>query len=132
MDELIKAYKETNFNVYEPQITIKVGERNDRLDELLRSYDIVDWAYITAWNPYSELTSLEINEQKNKELKAALHKYSVFEGEGIGTDPQWSPEKSFLVLGINREDAIEFGTKYCQNAIVVGSLHSVAELVLIK
>jgi hypothetical protein len=132
MDELIRAYKETSFNVYEPIITIKVGEKNDRLDVLLSSYNIVDWSYITAWNPYSEVTSLKINEQRNNELKADLNKYYIFEGEGVGADPQWIPEKSYLVLGITKEDAIEFGRKYCQNAIVVGTLHSVAELVWIE
>jgi len=132
MDELIQAYKETSFNIYEPLITIKVDEKNIKLDELLKSHNQHEWAYITAWNPYSELTSLKINQQRNQELKADLKKYIIFEGEGVGADPNWVPEQSFLVLGITREDAIKIGRNYRQNAIVVGSFQSVAELVWIK
>lgn len=129
MDELIQAYKQTSFNVYEPLITIKVDEKNTKLDELLKSYNLHEWAYITAWNPYSEVTSLTINEQRNQELKADLTKYVIFEGEGVGTDPHWLPEKSFLVFGITREEAIDIGRTYRQNAIVAGSLYSFAELI---
>jgi hypothetical protein len=132
MDELIQAYKQTSFNVYEPLITIKVDEKNIKLDELLKSHNQHEWAYITAWNPYSELISLKINQQRNQELKADLTKYIIFEGEGVGADPNWAPEQSFLVLGITREDAIKIGKIYRQNAIVVGSLQSVAELVWIR
>lgn len=132
MDDLIKAYKETSFNVFEPMITIKVDEKNTKLDELLKSYNLHEWAYITAWNPYSEVTSLEINEQRNQELRADLSKYNIFEGEGVGTDPQWIPEKSFLVLGIDKEAAELFGRKYKQNAIVIGKINETPKLVFIK
>ena len=64
MNELIQAYKETDFNVYEPKITIKVGQVNQELDRLLQNQNCLTWAYITAWNPYSELTDDRTNEEK--------------------------------------------------------------------
>lgn len=61
MEDLIKAYLDTDFNVYEPKITIKCGKLNQALDHLLEINNSNEWAYITAWNPYSELTDGEVN-----------------------------------------------------------------------
>jgi hypothetical protein len=32
--------------------------------------------------------------------------HPVFEGRGIGSDPDWLPEDSYLILGMPRTDAI--------------------------
>jgi hypothetical protein len=60
-----------------------------------------------------------------------LKQFVVFNGEGVGDDPSWPPEKSYLVAGIHREVAIYLGKKYEQNAIVVGQ-GAKAELVILK
>ena len=132
MNELIQAYKETDFNVYEPKITIKVGQVNQELDRLLQSYNCITWAYITAWNPYSELTDDRTNEEKNNQLRNDLTEYVLFDGEGVGFDQSWQPEKSFLILGMALEDAILIGKKYRQNAIVVGKIYEEPQLIWIK
>ncbi len=132
MDELIQAYSETDFKVYDPAIVIKVGEVNPELNQLLSVNNCTEWAYITAWNPYSEVTSKELNEQRNLQLRNDLDKYLVFDGEGEGSDPAWEPEKSFLILGIDRNTTIEIGKKYKQNAIVLGVFNQPAELLWIK
>ena len=132
MDELIKAYTETDFKVYEPLIVIKVGQINKALDDLLTAKNYTTWAYITAWNPYSEMTRNELNEERNLQLFEDIKSYLVFEGEGVGTDPNWQAEKSFLILGIDRHSAILLGKKYRQNAIVVGVIQQPAELVWVK
>lgn len=132
MDELIKAYTETDFKIYEPYIVIKVGQINKELDALLSANNYTTWVYITAWNPYSEPTSNELNEQRNLQLFEDIKSFLVFEGEGVGTDPNWEPEKSFLILGIDRHSAILLGKKYRQNAIVLGVFQQHAELVWVK
>jgi hypothetical protein len=132
MNELIQAYKETDFNVYEPKITIKVGQVNQELDRLLQSLNCITWAYITAWNPYSELTDDRTNEEKNSQLRNDLTGYILFDGEGVGSDQCWQPEKSFLILGIALDDAILIGKKYQQNAIVVGKIYEEPQLIWIK
>lgn len=132
MNELIQAYKETDFNVYEPKITIKVGQVNQELDLLLQSHNCITWAYITAWNPYSELTDDTTNEEKNNQLGNDLTEYILLAGEGVGSDQSWQPEKSFLILGIALEEAIRIGKEYRQNAIVVGKIHEEPQLIWIK
>ena len=132
MNELINAYKETDFVVYDPAIVIKVNQANSLLDELLLKNQATAWAYITAWNPYSELTDKNLNEERNDQLRKDIRPYKFFEGEGVGSDLSWEPEKSFLIIGIDRKHAIEIGKKYRQNAIVVGNIYEAAELLWIK
>jgi hypothetical protein len=132
MKDLIEAYKETDFNVYEPRITINVGKVNQELDQLLKIHNCIDWAYITAWNPYSELTDAKLNEQNNNQLRNDLTGYPVYDGEGVGSDPSWEPEKSFLILGIPLDDAILIGKKYRQNAIVAGKVIEAPQLIWIQ
>jgi hypothetical protein len=48
----------------------------------------------------------------------------------VPADNKWSPEPSFLVVGITRDESIRLSKKYEQNAIVFGELGGVVELVL--
>ncbi len=57
--------------------------------------------------------------------------FLVYEGEGVGEDPEWKPERSVLILGIGRSKAEELGKLFDQNAIVVGMNGKNAELVLL-
>jgi hypothetical protein len=132
MNELIQAYKDTDFNVYEPTITIKVGQVNQELDRLLNMNNCITWAYITAWNPYSELTDDRTNEEKNNQLRNDLTECILFDGEGVGSDQSWQPEKSFFIMGIALDDAMLIGKKYRQNAIVVGKIDEEPQLIWIK
>jgi len=131
MDALIQAYTSTRFTVYEPKLTIRIGQSNKDLDDLLMTYGVNEWAYITAWNPYSMPTNPERNDERHIQLLADLTNYPHFAGEGVGTDPEWEPERSVLVLGISRQQAVSIGNKYEQNAIVVGTLNTNAELVML-
>ncbi|MFN5518254.1 MAG: DUF3293 domain-containing protein [Bacteroidota bacterium] len=131
MDALIQAYTSTRFTVYEPKLTILIGQSNKDLDDLLMTYGVNEWAYITAWNPYSKPTNPDRNDERHKDLLAELTDYPLFAGEGVGTDPEWEPEKSVLVLGISRQQAVSIGNKYEQNAIVFGVLNTKAELVML-
>jgi hypothetical protein len=42
------------------------------------------------------------------------------------------PEKSLLILGINKEQAIAIGNEYEQNAIVYGEVGQAAQLLLLR
>ena len=132
MQDLIEAYKNTSYNIFKPEISLKIGKSNSDLDDLLENYNCTEWAFITAYNPFSNILSDEENWERHKQLKENLREYCCFEGEGVGDDPSWNPERSFLILGISEEDAVDLGEKFQQNAIVVGELKQVARLVLLK
>jgi hypothetical protein len=128
MENFKEAYEGTKFMVFNPTLVIEVNKKCHELDELLKQHNTSEWAYITAWNPFSEVLTDAENSQSHQKLIELVKEYQYFEGEGVGTDPAWNPEKSLLILGITKEKAIEIGTKFEQNAIVYGRINEPAEL----
>ena len=129
---LLSAYENTSFNVYQPKISIRIGVINKELDNLLLTNQCETYAFVTAYNPYSALKSHEENRKLNEALfRDLIDEYQLFEGEGVGEDISWEPEKSFLVLGITLDDAKAIGVKYSQNAIVFGRIGEKPELLVL-
>ena len=129
---LLSAYENTSFNVYQPKISIRIGVINKELDNLLLANQCETYAFVTAYNPYSALKTYEENRELNEALcRDLIDHYQLFEGEGVGEDISWEPEKSFLVLGINVDDAKAIGVKYSQNAIVFGRIGEKPELLVL-
>jgi hypothetical protein len=130
--ELIDVYHCTLYHVFGTEIILKIGQHSQFLDTLLNQYHQQDWAFISAYNPGSVVLPEEENSLRHEQLKIALGLYSYFEGEGVGENPPWKPERSLLVIGISREKAIEIGNRFEQNAIVAGKIYLPAELLLLK
>ncbi|WP_300435966.1 DUF3293 domain-containing protein [Christiangramia sp.] len=128
---LLTAYNNTSYNVFEPALSIKIGQRNPELDTFLKSMNHKKWAFITACNPFSKIVSDRENEERHHQLKEQIKEYPFFEGEGKGMDTSWKPERSFLILGISETDAVKLGRYFEQNAIVLGSLKEHARLLLV-
>jgi hypothetical protein len=128
----LSAYENTSFNVYQPKISIRIGVINKELDNLLLANQCETYAFVTAYNPYSALKTYEENRELNEALyRDLIDHYQLFEGEGVGEDISWEPEKSFLVLGITLDDAKAIGVKYSQNAIVFGRIGEKPELLVL-
>ena len=159
VNEFIDAYngakyfvlKEDNFDKVPENIDflITVGLIIPQIDSLIKSSHLnhSSWTYITAFNPYSKECSKEENYQQNQHLLEELQKHPdkfiIRYGFGAGSDYEeqrslseqsyltWEPEESFLVIGISRKEAIVFGRKYRQNAILFGEKSTPAELVIL-
>lgn len=127
---LLQAYLDTIYKVFEPSLEIQIGRHSAKLDEVLDRYGVEEWAYITSWNPNSTLVSEIENQQLFLELQVALEGFKFSEGEGMGTDPNWIPEKSLLVFGIPLAQAEMLGKRFGQNAIVVGAKGESAKLMI--
>ena len=54
--------------------------------------------------------------------------YAILPGAGVPDEAGWSPEPSFLVLGITEETAADVGRLFEQHAIVVGCRGTAARL----
>lgn len=130
--KLIDAYNLTEYHVFDPEIILRIGEHSPLLDSLLDQYHQQEWAFITAFNPQSVILPDDENKLRHAQLKEAVKKYKSFEGEGVGENPPWKPEQSLLVIGISKTDASNIGIAFDQNAIVVGRIHSPAELLLLR
>jgi len=129
---LWEAYRATRYRAETPvgMIEIRVGASCPELTQLLEARGHVRWCYITAWNPGSERPGLLENERRNVALRIDLEEagYDVFDGCGIGDDPAWESEKSFLALGVTVEHGVELARRYGQYAILVGELGGAASL----
>ena len=132
MNDLLEAYKNTKYKVFQDDIVIEIDKLNDKLKELLNKYNSTEWAFITAFNPYSKVLTQDENIERHNELKVLTTSYIIFEGHGVGEDPTWEPELSLLIIGITKEDAIFIGNKFEQNAIVIGKVNSAPELLILN
>ncbi len=132
MKALIESYKNTKYKIFEPDIIIEIGKSNQDLDNLLLIHNSNEWAFITAYNPYSRVLTNDENRMRHEELKELTKAYTTFEGHGAGEDPAWEPELSLFIIGISKEDASLIGTKFEQNAIVYGKTNSEPELLILN
>lgn len=132
MNDLIEAYKNTKYKVFEPSIIIEIGVLNQDVNDLLTQHKSMEWAFITAHNPYSRVLTNDENKVRHDELKELTKDYLTFEGHGIGEDPAWEPELSLFIIGITRDEASKIGKKFEQNAIVYGVINSNPELIILN
>jgi hypothetical protein len=130
--DLWAAYTSTTFVAKTDggSIRIHVAEPCPALDRLLLERGQESWCFITAWNPGTDRPTREENEKRNLQLRQDLESEGceIFEGCGVGEDPNWEPEPSFLVLGISEVRAARLGRAYGQFAIVVGKRAGKARL----
>jgi hypothetical protein len=126
------VYKNTTYQC--GIISIRIGTENSSLDNLLLVNGVNEWAFITAWNPNGEMSPPEQNYDANQQLLLDLQElnYFILPGWGVGDDRKWPPEASFLVLGINKEQAISLAKRYNQLAIVFGRIGIPSKLCFTK
>lgn len=127
-DDILIAYNQTEYFVDEFDKPIQIGQTNAEVEELLNQYNVDSWCFITAWNPMSVELTLQENLERNNQLKEDLSQYKIFAGEGSDPKGEWQPERSFLVLGISKNNAEGLAEKYRQRAIVFGEKGKPAEL----
>lgn len=132
MFNIIDAYKNTKYKVFEPTITIEIGKFNKDLNNLILNHNSNEWAFITAYNPYSKVLTNDENKIRHYELKELTENYVTFEGHGVGEDPTWEPELSLFIIGISKVEASKIGKKFEQNAIVYGELNNSPELIILN
>jgi hypothetical protein len=127
---VIAAYLQTRYWVDGHDEPILIGACNPQLDQLLQKQGLSTWAYITAWNPLSQMHLDLENHRRNTQLLKELTGFLVLKGKGEGQNGDWPPEESFLVLGISRQEAEQLGRLHGQRAIVFGGIGKPAELVI--
>ena len=129
---LIRAYREAKYVVqYLEPIELRIGRANKSLKGLLDVFDVTTAAFITAFNPYSEVLSDAENEQAQNELRSDIEKlgYEGVFGYGQDVAEEWPREQSYLAVGITESQAEALADKYGQNAYVwIGSVDALPVL----
>ena len=136
-DELREAYEQTNYVVEvsrTQEITLRVGEQNSTLDQMLRARATSDWAFVTAYNPRSVSLPNEVNEARHQELlrRTRLLNYRTLPGRGEGDDASWPAEKSLFIFDITVAAARSLGREFGQHAVVVGTRGGPARLLFVE
>jgi len=113
------------------ELEIRVGASSPALDAFLAARGAASWCFVTAANPGSERRSDAENARRNRNLEAELEAAGLvaLRGEGRGADGAWPAEPSFLVLGVDRDEALRLGGRHGQNAVVFGEVGGPAELI---
>lgn len=132
-DEVIDAYRAADFKVnFDPEFILKIGVYSEQLSEIHKKNNCSVSAFVTAWNPLGKISSGAENQALHKSLKETVSdRYAVIDGIGCASSGKWHGEESLLIIGITREDAMELGRKYNQNAIVF-NYDSVPELIMLR
>ncbi len=132
MNDLIEAYKNTKYIVFNLNLTIVIDKSNLDINKLLVKHNTKEWSFITAYNPYSRVLTNEENRIRHNELIEMTENYVTFEGHGVGQDPIWEPELSLFIIGISKEDASLIGKRFEQNAIAYGVINKPPELLILN
>ena len=136
---LKKAFCATRYEAFGLgyELSLRVDQPHPELDALLLKTSRTDWAFLTAWNPRSIPTDAQQNSKANKELETKLGELRdeegrpllILPGRGVGPDPNWPPEESFLVLGISNAQAATLCEHFNQWARLAGTRGASADLV---
>tara|TARA_Y100001934_G_C12383375_1_gene794000 strand:- start:3415 stop:3840 length:426 start_codon:yes stop_codon:yes gene_type:complete len=132
-EELTEAYIKTHYIVlHEKQFTLRIGKRSNNLLEIFKEQGVNCGAFVTACNPYSRIVSPEINTKLLSELYSILsNDYMVISGIAKDPESKWPLEKSFMVLGISMEDAMNIGRSFNQNALVWCGMNTIPKLLIL-
>ena len=130
-DELLKKYQNTDYIIDDdPPLLVHIGEQNDGLRILFASFNVESAAFITAWNPGSVKLTMDENYDRQADLFEDIsgQRLNYFVARGESAEDGWS-EESYLVLGINHNEALKLAQKYGQNAFLWIPVSGVPELV---
>ena len=132
---LIAAYNATRYRVFtDIPFILRIGQRSPHLLQLYIKYNCLSATLITAWNPYSVITSESDNTTAQLRLETVLLERSIPSISAIGEDPElkWSGEESVLALNLNLNTAKELGIEFQQNAVVWSGQDAIPQLVLLR
>lgn len=131
----LQAYRDTHYRVHASEpFTLRIGETCPALAAAHQSCRTDSSAFITAFNPFSQVLSDELNAQRHAQLRRELDLRSLKYIEGVGQHPsnQWPGEVSYLVFGLGLEAAKNLGSKFEQNAIVWSGADATPQLILLR
>ena len=131
----IQAYRETEYRVHgDEPFTLRIGQACAALTSVHKRLRVDCSAYVTAYNPYSQVLDDLANVQRHAELGRELRGRSLVAVEGVGQHPsnRWPGEVSYLILGLTLEAAKVLGSRLEQNAIVWNGADAVPQLILLR
>lgn len=134
---LWEAYLRAEYWVGFPNDTLllQIGDHATGLSRLAERAGVQlrhdeSWAYLTAWNPGSEVRMEFVNREKQEDMEMFLRGagYTLLPGHARDPSGQWPDEEGVLVFGLGWEKALMLGRRFHQNAILAGLGEEVVQL----
>jgi hypothetical protein len=113
---------------------LRVDIPSEHLAALHQTLAVDCSAFITAWNPLSQLSDAAANERQQRRLERflAARGWSAIDGVGQHPSQTWAGEPSFLVPGMPLRDACDAARLFRQNAIVWSGPDATPRLILLR
>jgi hypothetical protein len=125
MDQnLLRSYLATVYELPTPNGPLRVSLDGDVVQDASALPELLQrsFAVLTAYNPRSMLLPRKVNEQRHQVMRdmLVLGVYRVEACVGFEEDPEgtWR-EPSWLVHGMDRDEALAFGRVFRQNTVLV-------------
>jgi len=121
---LLRSYLATVYELPTPSGPLRVSLDGDLVPDPAQLPEILQkpFAVLTGYNPRSMLLPRKVNEQRHQVMRdlLVLGVYRVEACVGYEDDPEgtWR-EPSWLVHGMDRDEAIAFGRVFRQNTVVM-------------
>ncbi|HEX9138754.1 MAG TPA: DUF3293 domain-containing protein [Steroidobacteraceae bacterium] len=114
----------------EGPFTLRIGEFSPELQRWHERWTVDRSAFISAANPLSQPTDPEQNAAAHERLLRKLETAGLHSAPGTGLDPNghWIPERSVLVAGITKAEALRLAAIFHQHAIVFAEADAVPRL----
>jgi len=131
----INSYLATNYRVMAAEpFFLNIGRASPELALWFKLNRTDSAAFITAWNPFGELTSDSENHAAQQELLAEIKALGLpcLDGEGWDPSGRWPGESSFLVFGISLGAAKKLAGQFRQNGFVYARSDATPRLILLR
>jgi len=130
--DLRAAYERTTywFDARPLPVAVRIGCQSRALDRMLLGRGASRWAFITAWNPGSDVRAHWYNVARQEELLRVLRRqgWQWLSAVAEGDSATWPAEPGVLILGMSAPEACRLGRRFRQNAVVVGRRGRAADL----
>jgi hypothetical protein len=119
-EELHAAYLATEYAC--GRFVLKIGRRHPYFDDFLAREGFSTYAFITSWNPRSEVKSKAGNLARGQELQLRLEALALDFMAAAAHDPteKWLVEEGVFLFNVDTEVVLELAATWEQNAVVVG------------
>jgi len=132
----IASYRAAHYRVGAggTHFTLLIGQPSPELRDLYHATKTDSALFITAFNPFGAVQSMDANLLAHARLGDHLRALTAQTYEGHGADPtgEWPPESSYLALGIDKDTAERLGRRAHQDAVVWADADSVPQLLLLR
>ncbi len=138
MDRSLDAFfSDTDYVVPLPSgdtAVVNVGAMHADIDAWVTDYGLSSWCFVTAWNP----SATERDRRENARANVAL--FMDLQGDGhpaVGATArprsgEWPVEPGFVVLGVSRDQALDYAKRYGQLAVVFADVGGEAHLLWVE